>query len=191
MNTAITAAIGSERVADMRRAAQSHRRARHAAANRGFQAFVQEQKRLYKRQARTNLWGTNAISMLLVASGAAVGLTGMAGHLSDELNASLGVAVILLEGANRVFMPAQRAARAQRTAHDLNLVWSRWDKRAKPYCCSTAKQYEQYKSRVFEILERTYAEEDHDLLNGHLEPRSSDDSEGDQASTDKPRTRSR
>lgn len=75
-------------------------------------------RRRYERQALLNGLCANGLSLLLVAAGAAIGLAALAGDLSGELTALLGVAIILLEGVSRVVRPALRAGRARRGRAD-------------------------------------------------------------------------
>ena len=70
-------------------------------------------RRTYRRRASRNGVIANCLSLLLVATGAAVGLS----PISDpKVTAGLGVTVILLEGIARVMKPALRAAGARRAS---------------------------------------------------------------------------
>ena len=68
----------------------------------------------------------NGLSLLLVAAGAAVGLSPLVGS-DARFTAGLGVAVILLEGVARVMRPALRAARARRVARKLDREFRLYD----------------------------------------------------------------
>ena len=75
-----------------------------------YRARVDILRRTYRRRASRNGVVANCLSLLLVATGAAVGLS----PISDpKVTAGLGVTVILLEGIARVMKPALRAAGAR------------------------------------------------------------------------------
>jgi len=115
--------------------------------------------RRYRRRACRNGLAANAVSLLLVAAGAAVGLSPLLPQAHD-LTAVLGVAVILLEGVTRVLRPALRASRARWVTRRLEREFRLFDAHGRGYRGEDAE--EAFVAAVERILDRADAAEEHD-----------------------------
>jgi hypothetical protein len=126
-----------------------------------YRARIDILRRGYKRRARRNGVAANCVSLLLVAAGAAVGLSPLLEGFRD-LTAVLGVAVILLEGVTRVLRPALRAARAGRVARKLDREFRLYDVGGRGYRCGGIDADTAFVAAVERILEQADAAEEHD-----------------------------
>jgi Flp pilus assembly protein TadB len=126
-----------------------------------YRARIDVLRRAYKRRARRNGVAANCVSLLLVAAGAAVGLSPLLEGFRD-LTAVLGVSVILLEGVTRVLRPALRAARAGRVARKLEREFRLYDVCGRGYRCGGAEADAAFVTAVERILEQADAAEEHD-----------------------------
>jgi hypothetical protein len=118
---------------------------------------IESQYRRYRRRACRNGLAANAVSLLLVATGATVGLSPL---LPPRLTAALGVAVILLEGVTRVLRPALRASRARWVTRRLERELRLYDAHGRGYRGDGAE--EAFVAAVERILEHANAAEEHD-----------------------------
>ena len=134
-----------------------------------YRARVDILRGSYRRRARRNGFAANGVSLLLVAAGAAVGLSPLV-HGSIELTAVLGVAVILLEGAARVLRPALRAARARRVVRRLDREFRLYDAGGRGYRGGGADADAAFVAAVERILEQADAAEEHDESGAAAEP---------------------
>jgi hypothetical protein len=126
-------------------------------------------RRGYKRRARHNGTAANGVSLLLVAAGAAVGLSPLF-HNDPNVTAMLGVAVIVLEGATRVLRPALRAARARKVARRLDREFRLYDAQGRGYRSGGAEADAAFVAAVERILEQADAAEEHDQTGTSGEP---------------------
>lgn len=123
--------------------------------------------RRYRRRACRNGLAANGVSLLLVAAGAAVGLSPLLPEVRD-LTALLGVAVILLEGVTRVLRPALRATRARWVTRRLEREFRLYDARGRGYRGDDADAA--FVTAVERILERAETAEEHDENGASPEP---------------------
>ena len=126
-----------------------------------YRARVDVLRRSYRRRACRNGLAANGLSLLLVAAGAAVGLSPLAGG-DGRFTAGLGVAVILLEGIARVMKPALHAARARRVSRKLDREFRLYDAQGDDYRCGNAKGDSAFVVAVERILAQADAAEEHD-----------------------------
>ena len=136
-----------------------------------YRAGIDVLRRAYKRRARRNGVAANCVSLLLVAAGAAVGLSPLLQGFRD-LTAVLGVAVILLEGVTRVLRPALRAARAGRVARKLDREFRLYDVGGRGYRCGGPEADAAFITAVERILEQADAAEEHDESGASTAPTS-------------------
>jgi hypothetical protein len=136
-----------------------------------YRARVDVLRRSYRRRARCNKIAANAVSLLLVAAGGAVGLLPMLENFKG-LSAVLGVAVILLEGVTRVLRPALRAARAGRVARKLDREFRLYDACGRNYRCGGVEADAAFLTTVEKILEQADLAEEHDESGAANEPTS-------------------
>lgn len=134
-----------------------------------YRERVELLRRGYRRRARGYGFAANGVSLLLVAAGAAVGLSPLVRSAGD-LTAVLGVAVILLEGVTRVLRPALRASRARRVARKLDREFRLYDACGRGYrtpgpACDAA-----FVTAVERVLEQADAAEEHDETGTSTEP---------------------
>ncbi len=122
-----------------------------------YRACIEVLHRRYRRRACRNGLAANAVSLLLVAAGATVGLSPL---LPAHLTAALGVAVILLEGVTRVLRPALRASRARWVTRRLEREFRLYDAHGRGYRGADAE--ETFVAAIERILERADAAEEHD-----------------------------
>ena len=132
----------------------------------GYRRTVSALRRRYDRQARRQGALANILSLLLVAAGAAVGLTPYFGEQYGRISTALGVAVILLEGISRVLRPAVRAGRARRTARALEREFRLFDAGGRAYRAGGEKADAMFVVAVERILDHASAEEDRDDAGG-------------------------
>ena len=126
-----------------------------------YRARVDILRRSYRRRACRNGIAANGVSLLLVAAGAAVGLSPMVGS-DAKFTAALGVAVILLEGIARVMKPALRAARARKVARRLDREFRQYDAYGSDYRAGNAKGDAAFIAVVERVLAQADAAEEHD-----------------------------
>ncbi|MDT7615187.1 MAG: hypothetical protein QOF00_2634 [Pseudonocardiales bacterium] len=119
-------------------------------------------RRRYRCRARRNTICANAVSLLLVAAGAGVGVTAMDPHDLGRATAVLGALVVLLEGVSRVLRPALRAGHARRTARALDRECRLHDARGRSYRTGGAAADAAFVDAVERILDHASAEEDRD-----------------------------
>jgi hypothetical protein len=124
-----------------------------------YRTRVEVLHRRYRRRACRNGLAANGVSLLLVAAGAAVGLSPLLPQARD-LTAVLGVAVILLEGVTRVLRPALRATRARWVTRRLEREFRLYDARGRGYRGDDADAA--FIAAVERILEHADAAEEHD-----------------------------
>jgi hypothetical protein len=124
-----------------------------------YRERIEALHRRYRRRACRNGLAANAVSLLLVATGAAVGLSPLLPQAHD-LTAVLGVAVILLEGVTRVLRPALRASRARWVTRRLEREFRLFDAHGRGYRGEDAQ--EAFVAAVERILDRADAAEEHD-----------------------------
>jgi hypothetical protein len=137
--------------------------ARYADVTPEFTGYLKEVKDIqkhYKRQAFRSEWLSNAISIALITAGSAVGLTGVAGDLSGRLSALLGFAVVVLEGASRVFKPMCRAVHARQTSHALGHQFRLFAVSARPYTGTRKDAQLKFVENIEKILLKAYTQED-------------------------------
>jgi hypothetical protein len=148
-----------------------HDSADHDTAERlaAYRARVDILRRSYRRRACHNGLAANGLSLLLVAAGAAVGLSPLVGS-DARFTAGLGVAVILLEGIARVMRPALRAARARRVARKLDREFRLYDAQRDDYRCGNARGDAAFVVAVERILAQADAAEEHDESGAANEP---------------------
>ena len=132
-----------------------------AARLAAYRARVDTLRRSYRRSACHNGLAANGVSLLLVAAGAAVGLSPLMGS-DAHFTAGLGVAVILLEGIARVMKPALRATRARRVSRRLDREFRLYDAQRDDYRCGGAKGDAAFVAAVERILAQADAAEEHD-----------------------------
>jgi hypothetical protein len=128
-----------------------------------FADYVEAVRRIqsqYRRDARRSTWFSNAISIALISTGSAVGLTGLGGYFPVQLSAVLGFAVVVLEGASRVFKPLCHAVHARQAAHALEHQLRLFAVGARPYTCSRREAQLKFVDAVEKILLRAYVQED-------------------------------
>jgi len=152
-------------------ATANHNSANHDTAERlaAYRARVDILRRSYRRRACHNGLAANGLSLLLVAAGAAVGLSPLVGS-DARFTAGLGVAVILLEGVARVLRPALRAARARRVARKLDREFRLYDAQRDDYRCGNARGDAAFVAAVERILAQADAAEEHDESGAASEP---------------------
>jgi hypothetical protein len=134
-----------------------------------YRARVDIVRRSYRRRACHSGIAANLLSLLLVAAGAAVGLSPIVGS-GVGFTAGLGVAVILLEGIARVMKPALHAARARRVSRKLDRVFRLYDAQGEDYRCGNAKGDVAFVAAVERILAQADAAEEHDESGAANEP---------------------
>jgi hypothetical protein len=122
---------------------------------------VDRLRRSYRRRACRNGIAANGVSLLLVAAGAAVGLSPLFPK-DTNVTAMLGVAVILLEGVTRVLRPALRGARARKVARRLDREFRLYDLRGPEYRYGGAEGDGAFALAVEKILQQADAAEEHD-----------------------------
>lgn len=140
-----------------------------AARLAAYRARVDILRRGYRRRACHNGLAANGLSLLLVAAGAAVGLSPLVGS-DTRFTAGLGVAIILLEGIARVMKPALRAARARRVSRKLDREFRLYDAQGDDYRCGGAKGDVAFVAAVERILAQADAAEEHDESGAANEP---------------------
>ena len=140
-----------------------------AARLAAYRARVDVVRRSYRRRACHNGIAANGLSLLLVAAGAAVGLSPLAAG-DGRFTAGLGVAVILLEGIARVMKPALHAARARRVSRRLDREFRLYDAQGDDYRCGNAKGDAAFVVAVERILAQADAAEEHDESGAANEP---------------------
>jgi len=136
---------------------------RHVEVTPEFANYLNDVKGIqkhYKRQACRSEWLSNAISIALITAGSAVGLTGVAGDLSGRLSALLGFAVVVLEGASRVFKPMCRAVHARQATHALEHQFRLFAVSARPYTANRKDAQLKFVENVEKILLKAYTQED-------------------------------
>jgi hypothetical protein len=126
-----------------------------------YRARVDILRCTYKRRARRNSFVANGVSLLLVAAGAAVGLTPMFDGYKG-FAAIAGFAVILLEGVSRVLRPALRAVRARKVARRLDREFRLYDAHGRGYRNGGSEADAAFVAAVERILEQADAAEEHD-----------------------------
>lgn len=132
-----------------------------AARLAAYRARVDILRRGYRRRACHNGLAANGLSLLLVAAGAAVGLSPLMGS-DAHYTAGLGVAVILLEGIARVMKPALHATQARRVARRLDREFRLYDAQREDYRFGAAKGDAAFLAAVERILAQADAAEEHD-----------------------------
>ena len=140
-----------------------------AARLAAYRARVDILRRSYRRRACHNGLAANGLSLLLVAAGAAVGLSPLVGS-DARFTAGLGVAVILLEGVARVMKPALHAARARRVSRKLDREFRLYDAQRDDYRFGGAKGDAAFLAAVERILAQADAAEEHDESGAANEP---------------------
>jgi hypothetical protein len=116
-------------------------------------------RRSYRRRARWNGVAANVISLALVLTGAAVGLSSVT---NPVFTAGLGVTVILLEGVARVTKPALRAACARRASRRLDREFRLYAVHGRAYSAGGAHADTAFVTAVERILEQADAAEEHE-----------------------------
>ena len=134
-----------------------------------YRARVDVLRRSYRRRACRNGLAANGLSLLLVAAGAAVGLSPLVGS-DARFTAGLGVAIILLEGIARVMKPALHAARAKRVSRKLDREFRLYDAQRDDYRFGGAKGDAAFLAAVERILAQADAAEEHDESGAASEP---------------------
>jgi hypothetical protein len=134
-----------------------------------YRARVDVLRRSYRRRACRNGLAANGLSLLLVAAGAAVGLSPLVGS-DARFTAGLGVAIILLEGIARVMKPALHAARAKRVSRKLDREFRLYDAQRDDYRFGGAKGDAAFLAAVERILAQADAAEEHDESGAATEP---------------------
>ncbi len=134
-----------------------------------YYTHVDTLRRSYRRRACHNGLAANGVSLLLVAAGAAVGLSPIVGG-DTRFTAALGVAVILLEGVTRVLRPALRAARARKVARRLDREFRLYDLRGPDYRYGGAEGDAAFALAVERILQQADAAEEHDETGAASDP---------------------
>jgi len=134
-----------------------------------YRARVDVLRRSYRRRACRNGLAANGLSLLLVAAGAAVGLSPLVGS-DARFTAGLGVAIILLEGIARVMKPALHAARAKRVSRKLDREFRLYDAQRDEYRFGGAKGDAAFLAAVERILAQADAAEEHDESGAANEP---------------------
>ena len=134
-----------------------------------YRARVDVLRRSYRRRACHNGLAANGLSLLLVAAGAAVGLSPLVGS-DARFTAGLGVAIILLEGIARVMKPALHAARAKRVSRKLDREFRLYDAQRDDYRFGGAKGDAAFLAAVERILAQADAAEEHDESGAASEP---------------------
>jgi hypothetical protein len=134
-----------------------------------YRARVDVLRRSYRRRACRNGLAANGLSLLLVAAGAAVGLSPLVGS-DARFTAGLGVAIILLEGIARVMKPALHAARAKRVSRKLDREFRLYDAQRDDYRFGGAKGDAAFLAAVERILAQADAAEEHDESGAANEP---------------------
>ena len=152
-------------------ATADHDTADHDTAERlaAYRARVDILRRSYRRRACHNGLAANGLSLLLVAAGAAVGLSPLVGS-DARFTAGLGVAIILLEGIARVMKPALHAARAKRVSRKLDREFRLYDAQRDDYRFGGAKGDAAFLAAVERILAQADAAEEHDESGAANEP---------------------
>src|SRR6185437_7879314 len=152
-------------------ATANHNSANHDTAERlaAYRARVDILRRNYRRRACSNGLAANGLSLLLVAAGAAVGLSPLVGS-DARFTAGLGVAIILLEGIARVMKPALHAARAKRVSRKLDREFRLYDAQRDDYRFGGAKGDAAFLAAVERILAQADAAEEHDESGAANEP---------------------
>ena len=140
-----------------------------AARLAAYRARVDIVRRSYRRRACHNRIAANGLSLLLVAAGAAVGLSPIVDR-GVGFTAGLGVAVILLEGIARVMKPALRTVRARRVSRKLDREFRLYDAQGDDYRCGNAKGDAAFVVAVERILAQADAAEEHDESGAANEP---------------------
>ena len=134
-----------------------------------YRARVDVLRRSYRRRACRNGLAANGLSLLLVAAGAAVGLSPLVDS-DARFTAGLGVAIILLEGIARVMKPALHAARAKRVSRKLDREFRLYDAQRDDYRCGNARGDAAFVVAVERILAQADAAEEHDESGAANEP---------------------
>jgi hypothetical protein len=132
-----------------------------AARLAAYRARVDILRRGYRRRACRNGLVANGLSLLLVAAGAAVGLSPLVDS-DARFTAGLGVAVILLEGIARVMKPALHATQARRVSRKLDREFRLYDAQRDDYRFGGAKGDAAFLAAVEWILAQADAAEEHD-----------------------------
>jgi hypothetical protein len=136
-----------------------------------YRVRVDVLRRSYRRRACRNGIAANGLSLLLVAAGAAVGLSPIV-HGAEGFTAALGVAVILLEGIARVMKPALRATRARRVSRKLDREFRLYDAYGSDYRAGSAKGDAAFIAAVEKVLTQADAAEEHEESGAATEPAS-------------------
>jgi hypothetical protein len=134
-----------------------------------YRARVDVLRRSYRRRACRNGLAANGLSLLLVAAGAAVGLSPLVDS-NARFTAGLGVAIILLEGIARVMKPALHAARAKRVSRKLDREFRLYDAQRDDYRFGGVKGDAAFLAAVERILAQADAAEEHDESGAANEP---------------------
>jgi hypothetical protein len=134
-----------------------------------YRARVDVLRRSYRRRACRNGLAANGLSLLLVAAGAAVGLSPLVDS-DARFTAGLGVAIILLEGIARVMKPALHAARAKRVSRKLDREFRLYDAQGDDYRFGGAKGNAAFLAAVERILAQADAAEEHDESGAASDP---------------------
>jgi predicted exporter len=122
-----------------------------------YRKDVDALRRSYRRRARWNGVAANVLSLALVLTGAAVGLSSVT---NPVFTAGLGVTVILLEGVARVMKPALRAACARRASRRLDREFRLYAVHARGYHAGGAHADTAFIAAVERILEQADAAEE-------------------------------
>lgn len=152
MNATATAERSTGRTPEQeadRRATAYHRR-------------IEVLRRRYRSRARRNTICANAVSLLLVATGAGVGVTALDPVHLGTATVLLGTLVVLLEGVSRVLRPSLRAGRARRTARALDRECRLYEARGRGYRGGEPAADTAFVDAVEHILDQASAEEDRD-----------------------------
>jgi hypothetical protein len=134
-----------------------------------YRARVDILRRSYRRRACRNGLAANGLSLMLVAAGAAVGLSPLVDS-DARFTAGLGVAIILLEGIARVMKPALHAARAKRVSRKLDREFRLYDAQRDDFRFGGAKGDAAFLAAVERILAQADAAEEHDESGAASEP---------------------
>jgi hypothetical protein len=132
-----------------------------AARLAAYRARVDVLRRSYRNRACRNGLAANGLSLLLVAAGAAIGLSPLMGN-DAHFTAGLGVAVILLEGIARVMKPALHANRARRVSRKLDREFRLYDAQRDDYRFGGLKGDAAFVAAVERTLALADAAEEHD-----------------------------
>jgi hypothetical protein len=132
-----------------------------AARLAAYRSRIDILRRSYRRRACRNGLAANGLSLLLVAAGAAIGLSPLMGN-DAHFTAGLGVAVILLEGIARVMRPALHATQARRVSRKLDREFRLYDAQRDDYRFGGLKGDAAFVAAVERILAQADAAEERD-----------------------------